>query len=551
MNIEIFSCSGGMAEGFRRAGVVFDWVFDKDPDACDSYQANLGHRPVQMDARDLLRMVRGGWRPGPIDLLVADPPCTPWSRAGKRLGTADERDMLGETCDLVELLRPHAYLIGNVPGLEDSTQWPNVQRALAPLHRAGYCIADFATLDAADYGVPQHRVRPFWYGHLGGPCIRWPSPTHGDPALVGHTLPFEGAALHRWMTCRDALGHLPAEQLGRPVRLRKRAQHSPQHGSIEDRPARVVGTSNLSDGNVLLVDGHPACEPDKPGRAQRADGGRAGRGESVLLVPEGGHPLAPIDGCAPTIRGGGGGHSAPQVILVNDRHAPSVPEAPAPTVGAKYRGQGSQVLALDNGDRPTRRRPFHNPHPMATPDAPAPSIVAGAVGGAGARTMVLDKPAKKRPPSTSGPQSSRRIDPDKSATTIDSRPARAGSGNATVAWPWDRPSTTVTTRDTVPPPGHHPESGSILSLPNAIVLSERAAAILQGFPESWHFAGATKRARWSQLGQAMPPPLAEAVARAIVDQQRHATCTDRPTDILLARRWRMRTSMQREARRAA
>lgn len=31
----------------------------------------------------------------------------------------------------------------------------------------------------------------------------------------------------------------------------------------------------------------------------------------------------------------------------------------------------------------------------------------------------------------------------------------------------------------------------------------------------WHFAGATKRARWSQIGQAMPPPLAEAVARSI------------------------------------
>jgi len=41
------------------------------------------------------------------------------------------------------------------------------------------------------------------------------------------------------------------------------------------------------------------------------------------------------------------------------------------------------------------------------------------------------------------------------------------------------------------------------------------AAILQGFPEGWHFAGETKRARWSQIGQAMPPPLAHAVASSI------------------------------------
>lgn len=32
MNIELFSCSGGMAEGFRRAGIEFDLVFDKDED---------------------------------------------------------------------------------------------------------------------------------------------------------------------------------------------------------------------------------------------------------------------------------------------------------------------------------------------------------------------------------------------------------------------------------------------------------------------------------------------------------------------------------------
>lgn len=94
VNLELFPCSGGMAEGFRRAGVVFDFAFDVEPIHCDSYEHNLGHRPICMDVRDLVRMLRGGWLPGPVDLLVADPPCTPWSRAGKRRGREDERDML-------------------------------------------------------------------------------------------------------------------------------------------------------------------------------------------------------------------------------------------------------------------------------------------------------------------------------------------------------------------------------------------------------------------------------------------------------------------------
>jgi DNA (cytosine-5)-methyltransferase 1 len=65
-----------------------------------------------------------------------------------------------------------------------------------------------------------------------------------------------------------------------------------------------------------------------------------------------------------------------------------------------------------------------------------------------------------------------------------------------------------------------------MSSPNAIVLSERAAAILQGFPEDWLFAGATKKACWSQIGQAMPPPLAHAVARAVVDAMARADKTE-------------------------
>lgn len=85
LNLELFSCSGGMAEGFRRAGITFDVAVDQDPDACDSYERNLGHRPIKMDVRDLLRLWRAGGPPV-VDLIVADPPCTPWSVAGHRKG---------------------------------------------------------------------------------------------------------------------------------------------------------------------------------------------------------------------------------------------------------------------------------------------------------------------------------------------------------------------------------------------------------------------------------------------------------------------------------
>ncbi|MFJ2773365.1 DNA cytosine methyltransferase [Streptomyces sp. NPDC087300] len=48
------------------------------------------------------------------------------------------------------------------------------------------------------------------------------------------------------------------------------------------------------------------------------------------------------------------------------------------------------------------------------------------------------------------------------------------------------------------------------------MLTVEQAAIIQGFPEEWEFAG-RKTAQYRQVGNAFPPPVAEAVGRAIKD----------------------------------
>lgn len=536
MNIELFSCAGGMAEGFRRAGIEFDFAFDFAADHCASYEKNIGHRPICMDVRDLLRVAKASLVcTGDLDLFVADPPCTPWSRAGLRKGTEDERDMLEDTCDLIRILRPRAYLIGNVPGLDDMKNWNIVQRVIGGLSKYGYCTADFAALDAVFYGTPQRRVRPFWFGHLDGPCIRWPEPTHCEPSQLA-TLTLPGLhELKPWITCRQALGHLPEKELGRPVRLRRRSCNSSQHGSVHDKPARVVGTSNLSDGNVLLSDSskHPAIEDDSP---------------------------------STTVRGGGNGHAAPALVLkrssrptggdgvlVSDRHPPAELDLPSPTMGAKQRGQAGQLLKTSR-----ERAPFEGGYTPSTLDAPAHAVVKnthgdGAVllydvhhpphdidspsnviragdGQGGNRAMrltpnvapkVKGRP-RKRDQGRPG-QGMRVGSAETPSKTVTSKASRVGAGEShVIEWPWDRPSTVIAADEHIAPPGHHDEhwDGGTRSVEGAVVLSEKAAAILQGFPETWCFEGKTKKARWNQIGQAMPPPLAHAVGRAVADQRK-------------------------------
>lgn len=376
--IELFGCAGGMAEGFRRAGIQFAASFDADPVACESYEYNLGHHPIQIDVRHLHTIAQlFGAQPGEIDLVVADPPCTPWSRAGKRKGTADKRDMLDVTVDLLHAWQPRCWLIGNVPGLDDSSNAPALQRLFGRLYNH-YCI-DYVQLDAAAYGVPQHRRRPFWFGHERcTDCIRWPEPTHGPTrrqlsiAGTGELLPY--------VTVRDALSHLKPKQLGKPISVRwKRNRH--------------------------------------------------------------GHPLSVIDAPAGGIMAGQPNNGGNVLSLGRGDHRPSDPDRPARTVTRNALGDGAMVM--------------NDKHPISRPDAPSRAVLASHANG-------------------------------------------GAQGASAVAWPWRRNQR------------HNPQSH------NAIKLSELAATILQGFPENWQFAGDTKRARWSQIGQAMPPPLAAAVAASIV-----------------------------------
>jgi len=458
--MELFSCSGGMAEGFRRAGIVFQHVIDWDKDACASYEANLHHRPYRMDAKDLLRMVETGWSPGPLDLLVADPPCTPWSIAGKRKGLLDDRDTLLPTIRLIRLLRPRAFLIGNVPGLE--LHLDLVARLFAPLREVGYCTRDFFTLDAADYGVPQHRVRPFWFGHLKGDCLMVPPRTHCDPkdeSLRSHAL--FGEHLRPWVTCGEALVGLEGADLGRPVKLRKRGANSKHHGSVEQRPARVVGTSNLSDGNVLL----PWAMPS-PAKATSTQPRASSSSEPTGVV---------------TTRQNGDGN----ILSLSPRegrrrasgktnHAPSSADAPARTLTRNTHSDGS-IITLDD-----RYERFQRPNDPET-------VARTLCGGDGATNNTPDAPSM-------------------AVCTKDNMQGAQGA------------ATTVCADDRLAPPGHHEDSFLSYSSSGteAILLSEKAGARLQGFPDGWVFAGKTKGSRWGQLGMAMPPPLAEAVARQIV-----------------------------------
>jgi DNA (cytosine-5)-methyltransferase 1 len=87
-----------------------------------------------------------------------------------------------------------------------------------------------------------------------------------------------------------------------------------------------------------------------------------------------------------------------------------------------------------------------------------------------------------------------------------------------VDWPQTRPATTVAGDPRIPQPGHKADSGSLDSpgyMEGAIRVSIEEAAVLQGFPADYPWQG-TRTARFRQIGDAVPPPLAEAILRSLL-----------------------------------
>lgn len=101
---------------------------------------------------------------GAVDVVFGGPPCQGFSVAGK-MNPDDERSKLvWAFLQVVDTIRPKAFVIENVAALGKLAKWAPVREKILNLsHKLGYTIA-FDTWNALDFGVPQNRERVFFVG---------------------------------------------------------------------------------------------------------------------------------------------------------------------------------------------------------------------------------------------------------------------------------------------------------------------------------------------------------------------------------------------------
>lgn len=168
-HLSLFTGYGGFELGLKLAGIPIRTVLYCEYDKyCQSIirarirDGFLDDCPIWPDVRTL------DGRPfaGRVGILTAGFPCQPHSVAGKRKGSADDRNLWPDTLRIIGEMGPRYVLLENVPGILSNGYGGTVVGELAAI---GYdCL--WHCVPAAAVGAPHLRWR--WW------CLAYPS-DHG------------------------------------------------------------------------------------------------------------------------------------------------------------------------------------------------------------------------------------------------------------------------------------------------------------------------------------------------------------------------------------
>ena len=166
--IDLFCGIGGFSLGLRSAGFSNILGVDIEARCVSAYRANAcGTRSVRLGIyeKDMPQWASALRQAGLAGegrrsdfVLVAGPPCQPYSIIGNQGGGADPRCGLKALAEFVKQTRPLVVLIENVTGMMHSKFSTHVQSQLAKIKQAGYTV-HAASHSCSLFGVPQTRTR--------------------------------------------------------------------------------------------------------------------------------------------------------------------------------------------------------------------------------------------------------------------------------------------------------------------------------------------------------------------------------------------------------
>ena len=166
--IDLFAGCGGLSLGFELAGFNIPLAIEKDEWASETYQKN--HPNTSVITADITQIINleDLLDPNdlPIDGIIGGPPCQGFSLSGNRDKNDPRNSLFMDFVRFVAFYKPAFFIMENVTGILSMKTKDNKsvkELILTEYKNIGYHVK-ICKLNAAEYGVPQARVRVIFIG---------------------------------------------------------------------------------------------------------------------------------------------------------------------------------------------------------------------------------------------------------------------------------------------------------------------------------------------------------------------------------------------------
>lgn len=165
--LDLFAGIGGFSLAAHWMGWETVAFVEKDPFCQKVLRKNFGQ---DIEIYDDITTFSGKPFRGRVDIVTGGFPCQPYSEAGKRKGTADERHLWPEMLRTIVEVQPR-YVVGeNVRGLVNWSRGLVFEQVQVDLEAAGFEVWA-GLLPAAGVGAPHRRDRVWFVAHaVSGGC---------------------------------------------------------------------------------------------------------------------------------------------------------------------------------------------------------------------------------------------------------------------------------------------------------------------------------------------------------------------------------------------
>jgi DNA (cytosine-5)-methyltransferase 1 len=279
IGVDLFCGAGGMTLGAKLAGVNVVFAVESDPHAAETYAVN--HSEVKLFRKDIRKL-----RKIPVradnegTVLFGGPPCQGFSTSNQRTrGRSNKGNwMFKEFLRLAKSWQPDWIVFENVKGILETEQGAFLDMILDGFRKLGYTVTA-GKLDAAHFGVPQHRERLFVIGsrhkvELALPTAQVRKPIPVKVALSDlpdlengagvDMLSYKRANKSAYVRqLRNGLATVSGNLVTRNAEfVLKRYKHVPQGGNWEDIPASLM--RNYRKNYECHTKIYHRLDPDKP-----------------------------------------------------------------------------------------------------------------------------------------------------------------------------------------------------------------------------------------------------------------------------------------------